>query len=404
MARHTLICVCLFLALSQNVCLAVGSQEADTQAADEQNTAPARKGSTQDHAPQTESHKSDSDPEKEQHEKKTHRGSVVAAPLPIVSPAIGAGIVPVLGYIFPLSKKDKSSPPSVIGGAGLVTDNGSRGFGVGAQLFFKENRYEIEAAFAGGSINYNLYGGDYLSGVQGATLPLNQEGHVFFAEGMRNLGHKLFVGPRVWIGESAVTIRQENSEVIVPPEIGLHTQLVALGFMATRDTSINRFYPTRGSFLKVTGDFFAQGLGSKYSFQSYRFTFNKYASLSKTQVLAYNAFVCVTGGSPPFYGNCIYGMGNELRGYTAGRYLEPYMLATQLEYRQTLPKRFGCVLFGGLGGVIPGANQPRVSHFLPDIGGGARFQLSTKYHVNLRVDVAQGIGSHTWAVGVGEAF
>src|SRR5208283_2805761 len=41
--------------------------------------------------------------------KSTHRGAIVAAPLPIVSPALGAGIIPVLGYIFPLSAKDKIS-------------------------------------------------------------------------------------------------------------------------------------------------------------------------------------------------------------------------------------------------------------------------------------------------------
>ena len=52
----------------------------------------------------------------DQEKKKTHRGSIVAASLPIVSPAIGAGIVPVLGYIFTLRTHDKVSPPSVIGG------------------------------------------------------------------------------------------------------------------------------------------------------------------------------------------------------------------------------------------------------------------------------------------------
>jgi hypothetical protein len=44
----------------------------------------------------------------------------------------------VLGYIFPFSMKDKISPPSVVGAAGLITNNGSRGFAVGAQLYLKE--------------------------------------------------------------------------------------------------------------------------------------------------------------------------------------------------------------------------------------------------------------------------
>ncbi|MGA8736194.1 MAG: hypothetical protein WB558_19910 [Terriglobales bacterium] len=50
-------------------------------------------------------------------EEKEKRGSIVAAPLPISSPAIGSGIIPVLGYIFPFSTKDKISPPSVVGAA-----------------------------------------------------------------------------------------------------------------------------------------------------------------------------------------------------------------------------------------------------------------------------------------------
>jgi hypothetical protein len=154
-----------------------------------------------------------------------------------------------------------------------------------------------------------------------------------------------------------------------------------------------------------TSDFFSEGLGSKYSFQSYKFTFNDYWSFAKNQVLAFNLFACATGGQPPFYGNCIYGTNNQLRGYIAGRYLDRYMVTTQLEYRLSLPKRFGVVAFGGAGEVIPGGNQPfRTTNFLPSGGAGLRFLLSKKYHVNLRADFAKGKDSHTWSLGVGEAF
>jgi hypothetical protein len=405
LVRASIVCIILVgvvsptLLFSQEVTLAQQPEAKQSQSTQSSDTGSSKSGD------RSTAQQSDGQDQTDQEKKKKEkRGSIVAAPLPIVSPAIGAGIVPVLGYIFPFSMKDKISPPSVVGAAGLITDNGSRGFLVGAQLYMKENRYEVEAGFANGNVNYNLIGGDFLPGLQGAKLPLKQDGRVFFGEGMRNVGHDLFIGPRVWIGTSVVTIRQENDQVKPPPDIGLHDELVALGVIATRDTSKNRFYPTHGSFLQITGDFFSQGLGSKYTFQSYRFKFDKYFSLSPKQVLAYDAFVCLTGGSPPFYGNCIYGANNELRGYTAGQYLDRYMLATQLEYRQTLPKRFGYVLFGGLGGVIPGSDQPRKSHFLPDIGAGLRYELSTKYHVNLRLDAARGNGSYTWAMGVGEAF
>jgi outer membrane protein assembly factor BamA len=171
-----------------------------------------------------------------------------------------------------------------------------------------------------------------------------------------------------------------------------------------RDTRPNRFYPVKGSFIQFTGDFFGKDLGSKYSFQSYRFTFNEYVSLGHKQVLAYNLFFCGTGGEPPFYGKCIYGTNNELRGYTAGRYFDKYMFATQLEYRLDLRWRLGLVAFGGVGEVAPGASKFRTDQFLPAGGTGIRFLLSKKYHLNLRTDFAWGKDNFTWSMGIGEAF
>ena len=349
--------------------------------------------------------KTESD-KKDQKKKKPSRGAFVVAPLPISSPAIGTGLVPVIGYIFPFSTKDKVSPPSTIGAAGLITNNGSRGFAVGGQLFFDEDRYEITSGFVHGNVNYNIYGTGDATGLE---LPLAQTGYAFFAEGLRRVGWRFFVGPRFIYGHSVVTVRPNtDNDFPIPPEVGLHTNLTSLGARVLRDTRPNHFYPLGGTYFSFTSDFFSQGLGSKYTFQSYRSEFDKYWSLSDKQVLAYDAYFCGTGGSPPFYGNCIYGTSNELRGYIAGQYFTRYSLATQLEYRLVLPKRFGLVVFGGLGGVIPGGAQVaqmiQTSHFLPAGGGGLRFELSKKYHVNLRADIAQGVNGHTFGMGVGEAF
>jgi hypothetical protein len=339
-------------------------------------------------------------------EKKPERGAFVVAPLPISSPAIGSGIVPVLGYIFPFSTKDKVSPPSTIGGAGLITNNGSRGFAVGGQLFFKENTYELTSGYVHGNVDYNFYGTGVASNLK---LPLVQTGQAFFAEFLRRVGWKVFVGPRFITGRSFVTVVPNSGSMVpIPPEVGLHDNLTSIGARVTRDTRPNHFYPLGGTFFTFTSDFFSESLGSKYTFQSYRSEFDKYWSLNDKQVLAYDAYFCGTGGAPPFYANCIYGTSNELRGYTAGKYFTRYSLATQLEYRLVLPKRFGLVVFGGLGGVIPGGSQPlqvaQSSHFLPSGGGGLRFELSKKYHVNLRADIAQGRDGHTFGMGVGEAF
>jgi surface antigen Omp85-like protein len=395
--------VCIgYLAIS-SPCLAQGNprvEQSSDQTASQENSPKAAAQDPQSTAPPN--------PETQPKKKKKPggRGAFVVAPLPISSPAIGSGIVPVLGYIFPFSKNDKVSPPSTIGGAGLITDNGSRGFAIGGQFFLKQNTYEITVGFVHGNVNYNIYGSGIASNLK---LPLDQTGEAFLGEFLRRIGWKFFAGPRFITGRSFLTIAPNGgSTVPIPPEVGLHTNLTSIGARLTRDTRPSHFYPTGGTFFTFTSDFFSQALGSKDSFQSYKTAFDKFWSLSDSQVLAYDANFCATGGAPPFYGNCIFGTNNELRGYVAGKYFTRYTLATQLEYRLVLPKRFGLVVFGGLGGTVPGGSQllQRVQsgHFLPSGGGGLRFALSQKYHVNLRADIAQGRDGHTFGLGVGEAF
>ena len=343
---------------------------------------------------------------KEKKKKKPGTGSFVIAPQPLVSPALGAGIVPIAAYITPIPKTDKAISPSVIGAGGLITNNGSRAFAVGADLYLKQARYEVETGYGHGNLDYNLYGVGFANGNAGFKLPLEQSGDVYFLKVLRRIGWDTYVGGRFINGVSFITIKQTSGGQLppIPPDVGLHTNLRALGVEISRDSRKNRFYPLQGSLLTFTGDFFGQNLGSKYSFQSYKFTYNKYLSLSKKQVLAYNGFWCGTGGSPPFYGNCIYGTNSELRGYTAGRYLDRYMFATQLEYRLELPWRFGVVGFAGVGAVAPGGVDFRTNQWLPAGGTGLRYMLSKEYHVNLRTDFAWGKDNFTWAVGVGEAF
>jgi hypothetical protein len=133
--------------------------------------------------------------------------SLIIAPMPISSPALGTGVVPVLGYIFPLQKNDKVSPPSVIGAAGLVTNNGSRGFGAYADLFLKEDTYRITSVYIYGNLNYDLYGIGIGAGREGQKFPLEQSGQVFRGEVLRRVGWDFFVGLRFWSGGSVVTAR-----------------------------------------------------------------------------------------------------------------------------------------------------------------------------------------------------
>jgi hypothetical protein len=178
--------------------------------------------------------------------KKQHSRAFVVAPLPIVSPAIGSGIVPVVGYIFPFQVNDKTSPPSVVGAAGLITNNGSRGFGLGGDLYLQQTRYELKSIYLRGNVDYNLYGVGYVNENTGFKLPLNQTGQMFFIEFLRNIGWKFFLGGRFITGTSFITARPASGETApIPPDTGLNTNLRALGVTLVRDSRPNRFTQSR---------------------------------------------------------------------------------------------------------------------------------------------------------------
>jgi outer membrane protein assembly factor BamA len=308
------------------------------------------------------------------------------------------------GYIFPISNTDKLSPPSIIGGAGLLTDNGTRAWAVGTELYFNEDRYHVLAGYARGDLNYDFYGTGTDAGNAGLKFGLNQTGSVFFGEALRRVFWRFFIGPRIWFGGSKISPQhlQENHPDL--PPLNVNFDMRSLGFKIERDTTPNRFYPVKGSTFQFNADFFSKDLGGSFTFQTYRLKFNAYHSFDAKQVLAYNLFVCSTGGRAPFFGQCIFGLQDELRGYPAGRYIDKKMIATQAEYRRLLIWRIGMVMFAGLGEVAPSFSSFNGQNLLGCVGGGVRFNLSTKYHVNLRADIAQGKNDHTFSMGIGEAF
>lgn len=97
-------------------------------------------------------------------------------------------------------------------------------------------------------------------------------------------------------------------------------------------------------------------------------------------------------------------IGNEsyFRGYYNGRFRDRNLIATQVEYRFKVYKRFGAVAFLG-GGTVYGKTFD-LSTLLPSYGGGFRFLIDRENNTNLRMDYALGTEGGAFYIGFGEAF
>ena len=336
---------------------------------------------------------------------KPKRGSLILAPIPITSPALGSGLILGVGYIFKLKQSDSLSRPSSVGAAFAFTSNGTRGGVVAANLNFGENKYQATVAFGSGRANYEFYGVGRVPGQPAVSVLIKQSGGAFFGEFMRNFGKKIFIGPRYQYRKLAASVGDQTTpggfEI---PAIDLRSTTAAVGFHVQRDLRDNTFYPTKGSIWDIKGDFFSKVLGSNRNYQTYKASYNGYHSVGKEQVIAYRGMACSVSDGTPFFDLCFFGTSSDLRGYTAGEFQNRRMFATQVEYRRELPWRLGLVGFAGVGGVARHWGDFRFDELLPAAGAGIRFKLEKTNHINYRVDFGIGRSGYTISMSVTEAF
>ena len=99
------------------------------------------------------------------------------------------------------------------------------------------------------------------------------------------------------------------------------------------------------------------------------------------------------------------GGSNRMRGYYEGRFRDKQMLVLQSEARLPVYKRFGAVVFGGLGDVGKTIGDFSLADLKYSYGGGLRFAVNKTEKLNIRIDYGiTGNGSSGLYFQLGEAF
>ena len=78
------------------------------------------------------------------------------------------------------------------------------------------------------------------------------------------------------------------------------------------------------------------------------------------------------------------GQDGRMRGYYEGRYRDRDIVEAQVELRQHVYRRLGCVVWGGVANVFHDVDSFSASQTLPNYGVGVRWEF--KHRVNVRFD------------------
>ena len=177
-----------------------------------------------------------------------------------------------------------------------------------------------------------------------------------------------------------------NDSLVTGSEGG---SILGFGFDLTWEDRDNIFFPNSGGYQYFRFTLYPDGV-SDYKFLDIELDVRQYWAFKPDHVIAANFYLNSISGDAPFYRQAALGGSKRMRGYFHGRYRDDFYAMLQMEYRQYFWRRFGFVVFGGLGNVSSEILAYNFGTMKYSYGAGLRFKFNEKQKINLRMDIGFG--------------
>ncbi len=270
------------------------------------------------------------------------------------------------------------------------------------QVFWANNKYYANADIGWFKYNFFYYG-------IGEDAVAEERYDVKFPRVKLLIGKQIkpnvYVGARVNYEEYRITGTAENGELASGRINGSsYSRTSALGPALLRDTRDAVFYPRKGMFGELNILQSSKIFGADRSFTQATIDLSLYKSISDKLVLASNYYGVFTFGKEvPFSQMAQLGGPKKMRGIYQGFFRDKNAALLQGELRWEIWKFIGMVGFGSVGFLGNETDFLRLN--LPKFTYGAGLRISTKNHLNLRLDYGLSpYGGGNFYATIGEAF
>jgi len=328
------------------------------------------------------------------------QGEFVLAPVPLLQPALGGGIVLVGMYFHP---HEAARPANITGAAVGYTSTESYLIGATHDHHFEGDRWRFQgtAGYAKFNLNFNGIGAE--AGDPGRSLSYSVEGSFLeptlwrkFSQGWSSGLNGQFLDAKINFEDNAPD--DPILDPISSQELDLKS--IGVGLIAQKDTRDNRFAPYSGIYFQADGSFFPDSLSNNLDYRIYSGFYNQYWRVRDTTVLAANVSSSYADGQVPFYRLSKL----NIRGVSGDTYWDKFLLQGQAEVRQQIQGNWSAAVFAGYGGVSRSAGKLDSDDMILAGGAGVRYMVSSQQRVALRLDVARGQDGTMVYISVGEAF
>lgn len=300
---------------------------------------------------------------------------------------------------FRLNGCSLDSQPSNATLTGRISTSGFWSVGIDGNLFFPEDKMRAYYSLEFDHYPTKFWGIGYRNGNEDSNeVSMDRNELTLDANFMFRLFPHFFAGPKInWTYVNVDSIAR--MELLNGQK--LYSRSYGAGITMSYDTRDNTLDASSGVYVELDQMFFPKFFGNTAAFARTSVKACYYHSLWRGAHVAGEVKGDFNYGKPAWTMLAKLGGSHEMRGYYPGRYRDNNMLMAQVELRQKIWYKLGCVAWGGVGSVFKDGKV--LDHVLPNYGFGMRWEFRKK--MNVRFDYGFGRkGQSAFSLGLYEAF
>lgn len=307
--------------------------------------------------------------------------------------------------LFRTDRTDPELHPSNITLFGNVSINGYYYVGISGNTFFARNRHRLDYELGFRSQPTLFWGTGYEAAMR------NPAGSYTAKRIEADIQYKYALAGNIYAGAALSFSHIYASNLTVVQYLGGQSRgstAAGAGPFIEFDSRDNVTQPFRGWYASLAAIVFPQFLGDcRATLWRVRVILDRYQRLWRTATLAIDLYGEFNSARSPWTMNAQLGGNSRMRGYYEGQFNDRNMIALQVELRQQIWQRIGCVVWAGAGNVFPSLSRFDWSQTLPDAGAGLRWEF--KKRMNIRIDCGvgrrvQGRLTRSVILSINEAF
>lgn len=319
-------------------------------------------------------------------------------PIPGYSDVLGWNLGIVGMAYYKMDRHDDNLPPSSSGVFGFYSQNNSWMGGLFQKFHLDEDKWRITAAFGTGSIKYQFNPASIGPGFPDVFIDYSTATNFLFAQGSRRTWDKLYLGLGFMSWSAQVGIEPEVIELD-------DERYTGPGIVGEFDHRDHIMFPTEGYAIEGRYLVYRDAFGSDREFEKLNWSVTGYHAMRDTSRVLAGRLAHEGGfGDVPFSAQSIVNGNRNLRGYSNGRYRADQLVTIEAEYRWMFHRRWGAVVFAGLGWSANKIDEMALNDTLPSSGLGVRFMMIETYKINARIDYGWGKDDQAIYFSIGEHF